>query len=952
MIQNRDFSLFSDGMDFLLRDYTYKNDLFYDFIHLVHKALPLGGASFFSHNGERYISLASNNLNSVELSLLEEHLFSRSFPADQFYLEGSLKESEGEVFLRGSSYTYFSIAPLLSFCILYQEDVSIDMAALHSMVKLLKKKYCSDFECSEEPALPSVYPDLDPLSLFKSIPEPVFYKNSDFKYVECNQSFLEFCEFSREEVLGNSTYFLAGFEEAELHFEMDRQVMSTRSQLAYRSRFITKGGQIREVEITKTPYFDKSSSEFCGIVGVVKDITELVNTRKRYQEQNAELIKKNSELVIFQQKLVDVNEKLSEGEEKYRLLIENQKEFVIKLDGQGRRCTFISQSFMRFLDAKKKLTVNHDFFNFFDKSHILRLSDNLNSLQNTGEEFYFEAPMSGVKGQRWIAWSFKPFIEKGRIDFILAVGRDLTDQHKTELELDKYRRLMEAAFSQSPSPSLLIKYPEKVVMIINDSAQRFMEMPEENFVGRHVEECSLFKKTLISDSEEKLYDMVLSDELYHKAYSNIEIQREDRKGKTHYGLLFSTPIHDHIGELIAYLIIFPEITELKKAQIQLDAQNREMQKMQRLESIGVLAGGIAHDFNNIMSAVLGNISLLKMYGLSEKGEDLVGKAENAITRAKGLTNQLLSFSRGGAPVKKSAQLNEIVKESAIFSHHGSKVKVHFELSDTLDPVLLDAAQISQVVQNLVINAIQAMPEGGIVSILTQNVFFSDESLTHKEGNYVKVSVRDEGCGISEELGDTIFDPFFTTKEEGNGLGLATSYNIINKHQGFIEWDSGPWGTTFSFFLPAESGEAILEGPGAVERHRYSGNLLFMDDDPDLREVGVELFESIGFTVRTALDGEDALSQSKKIIAENRKFDIYIMDLTVPGAMGGGDIVDKLQEIDPKGRFILSSGYAESSFITHYKEIGFDGVLVKPYQRDDIYRLLKEIQYETVPKRDA
>ncbi|MFW6366450.1 MAG: hybrid sensor histidine kinase/response regulator, partial [Spirochaetota bacterium] len=435
-------------------------------------------------------------------------------------------------------------------------------------------------------------------------------------------------------------------------------------------------------------------------------------------------------------------------------------------------------------------------------------------------------------------------------------------------------------------------------------------------------------------------------------HSNLELTFVDDDGKERIALLYSTPIYNSIGELISYLLIFPEITELSEAERRIEQQNRELQKVHKLESIGVLAGGIAHDFNNILGAVLGNLSLVRMYESSEKVLAIITKAENAVARAKELTNQLLTFSKGGAPVKKSALLNDIIRDSAMFTLHGSSVDIHFDLDPELFPGLVDTGQVSQVVQNLVINAVQAMPSGGLIVIQTENVYVREGELPLDPGSYVKLTVSDNGSGIAPDIVDRIFDPFFTTKPEGSGLGLATSYNIIKNHGGYITLDTGPDGTSFYIFIPVSSEEPFVLHPEEPDESRYTGTALIMDDEEPILDVASQIFSSLGFDVHTASDGKEAVEKCKKRIESGSHFDLYVLDLTVPGGMGGEEALGELRRLNGSAYFIVSSGYANNRTMSHYSECGFTGILEKPYTIRDVRTLLKEISYEKASHPDG
>ncbi len=373
----------------------------------------------------------------------------------------------------------------------------------------------------------------------------------------------------------------------------------------------------------------------------------------------------------------------------------------------------------------------------------------------------------------------------------------------------------------------------------------------------------------------------------------------------------------------------------------------EFLKMKKIESIGVLAGGIAHDFNNILTSILGNISLAKFkfenkdYG---KIPELLTNSEKASFRAKDLTYQLLTFSKGGSPIIKTSSLKNLIIDACSFAAHGTNVVHDIDISDNIWLVDIDEGQISQVVQNIVINATQAMPNGGKIRLKAENYIHnstlrSDLHLTN--GEYVKVTISDEGIGIPKEVMEKIFDPYFSTKESGQGLGLATTYSIIKKHNGIITVESEiSKGSTFIFYLPRSNGSTTYSQP---ERPVLSGNsrILVMDDDEMVRELLVEMLSGIGYDVATAENGTEAIKKYSESLSNN-KFDCVIMDLTIPGDMGGKETIERLKQIDPEIKAIVSSGYSNDPIMSGYKQYGFAAVISKPFHIEDVSAILSSI----------
>lgn len=382
--------------------------------------------------------------------------------------------------------------------------------------------------------------------------------------------------------------------------------------------------------------------------------------------------------------------------------------------------------------------------------------------------------------------------------------------------------------------------------------------------------------------------------------------------------------------------------------VQVDENARieeELFRARQLESLGLLAGGIAHDFNNLLAAILMNTTLAKKYSPPDSKAHLrLEGVENACIRAKDLTQQLLTFSKGGAPVTKVTSIADLIGDSARFVFRGSKTRCSFLLCEDLWPVEVDEGQISQVIHNLAINADQAMPDGGTVVISTENIVIPPGSrLSLTPGRYVEISVKDSGTGIEKEQLSKIFTPYFTTKKSGNGLGLATSYSIINKHHGLIEVESEVGtGTTFRIYLPASDRVVPEAGKRVEEEINGSGRILVMDDDEFVLSVTGEVLVNAGYQVGYAPGGAEAIEMYLAAQAADEPFDLVIMDLTIPGGMGGAEAIKKLLEIDPDVKAIAASGYAQGAIMSDFKCFGFRGVLAKPFQIDELCRLVHRV----------
>jgi PAS domain S-box-containing protein len=401
----------------------------------------------------------------------------------------------------------------------------------------------------------------------------------------------------------------------------------------------------------------------------------------------------------------------------------------------------------------------------------------------------------------------------------------------------------------------------------------------------------------------------------------------------------AAPIRDRSGGRVGAVVVFRDVTEKRRL-------DEERQKADKLESLGVVAGGIAHDFNNLLTAILGNISLALLCAPDPEVGERLGAAKRATNRAQELAQQLLTFAKGGAPVKQTASMAQLLRDTLSLTLHGSKAHCEFQVSDDLWPVDIDPGQMSQVINNLAMNADQAMPAGGVLHVQAENI----ELVTHSvslgldAGRWVRISLQDQGIGIPEEYLKKIFDPYFTTKPKGSGLGLATAYSIVKNHHGIIAVDSKPGqGSTFTICLPASEHELSVQDAGPVPMAPAgTARVLVLDDEEAICMLVTCALEELGYKVTETNDGTQAIAAYEKAMKDGTPFDLFISDLTIPGGMGGQETIKRLLEIDPDIRAIVSSGYANDPVMSRHEEYGFSGMIAKPYEIDALGRKVAEV----------
>jgi two-component system, cell cycle sensor histidine kinase and response regulator CckA len=421
------------------------------------------------------------------------------------------------------------------------------------------------------------------------------------------------------------------------------------------------------------------------------------------------------------------------------------------------------------------------------------------------------------------------------------------------------------------------------------------------------------------------------------AAGTAELTFRRRDGSEFVGELRCSAVRDAAGTGLGVLSVIHDVTEQRQ-------REREQLRAEKLESLGTLAGGIAHDFNNSLAAITGCLSLATGRARHDpEVRDLLVSAMDAAFRATTLTKQLLTFSKGGVPVKACVHVGGLVKRVADFWVRGSNARCEVEVAADLWPVEVDSGQLEQVIGNLVINAKQAMPNGGTVVVRASNVVLTDNQAPSVERRYVCISVHDTGMGIPAENLRRIYDPYFSTKDGGTGLGLATAYSVVRKHEGFIECESAlGQGSTFRVHLPASDLEPVSTSAVVRSAPPGRGRILVMDDDDLVRELAAQLLSEAGYETVGVASGAAALSAYEEARAEGKPFAAALMDLTVPGGDGGKETVRKLLAVDPAAKAIVVSGYSDDPVLANYQAYGFAAGLAKPYRLEELLHIVASV----------
>jgi PAS domain S-box-containing protein len=630
-------------------------------------------------------------------------------------------------------------------------------------------------------------------------------------------------------------------------------------------------------------------------------------------------------------RIIKSKEELQERVELLQLLLDTipYPMFYKDINGIFKEC---NSAFAKHIGLKRENIIGKSAYGISPKELADIYSKADKKLFKQKETRIYEANTKNKDGTKYSIVFNKAALTSDKGDRVGLAGMitDIMEKGKMyEKNLKEILKEYQKALDLFPEGVVIHDYKGKIEYVNENSVKLLKAENINNVVGKSIMD-------IINESDK---DIVINN--LSKVINNESVPYYPIKLKCFNGDIVDTEVAFILQNFIGRKYVLAILKNLFKQKV----VEKERLKIEKLESIGLLAGGIAHDFNNILTIIQGNISLTKLDIKENKYDNLYSRMkeiEKAVQQSKNLTQQLLTFSKGGDPVKEAVSIEELIKETTALALCGSNVRCEYLFSEDLYPVEIDKGQISQVINNLIINSVHAMPEGGTIKIGVENSNINNitrKMLPLKDGKYIKIFIQDEGIGIPQKYIQKIFDPYFTTKQEGSGLGLATSFSIVKKHNGylFVESEVG-YGSIFYIYLPAVFSNGVLR-KAEKEVIKGKGRILFMDDSDLIREVTGEMLNELGYDVCFAENGVQAVELYKK-----DNYDAVIMDLTIPGGAGGKWAINILKKVDPKIKAIVISGYANDHVISNYKEYGFSGYLIKPYEIEDlskiVYRVIK------------
>jgi PAS domain S-box-containing protein len=741
--------------------------------------------------------------------------------------------------------------------------------------------------------------------LIENSPTYIFINDSEGQYIYSNETFLEDTGYTENELKNANSFDLIHPDDQDIILDSLSSVMHGATVKDIEYRFLFKDGNYRNFSTNVSPIFN-AEREIIAILSATNDVTY----RKRIENE------------------------LQEQEKRFRLLFERSVNPIFWIDTETGIIQNCNTSATKFLERDKDELIGHHHTELYlpeDRENVDKIFHRV--IKDGGDR---------VEGLQLVTKSgkLKP-IEiltteismDGRI-IRQGVLIDISERYTSERVLreseERYRLLFQNMLDAYAYHKVVTddsgKPIDYIYIDINPAFTKFTGLTREQVIGKRVTEA-------IPGTENDPADWIGRFGEVGLKGTTIQVEEYSKALDRYYIVNGYSPKKGY------FAVTFTDITTKKKLE-------EERLRYLKIDSLSLLAGGIAHDYNNLLVGILGNINILQTHkDLNDNTNEILAEMENASLRASQLTNQLLTFSKGGNPVTKPESIKEIIKDTSAFVLRGSKSNCIINIPTDLPLVNIDAGQINQVISNLLINADQAMSNGGTigVSVNKENIMEENE-FGLNVGEYIKITIADEGQGISKHVIPKIFDPYFTTKTTGSGLGLATSYSIVKRHNGHIAVTSQVGeGSQFTVYLPVSGQEMAEEIEQQVSSYTFDDTALLMDDDDIIRKTVKHMLEELNIRTDVAKDGEEAIQLYKEKMTSGDRYSFVIMDLTIPGGMSGRECIKELIKIDPRVNAIVSSGYSNDTVMANYEEYGFNGVLSKPFTLNQLHKLLSQLK---------
>lgn len=752
-------------------------------------------------------------------------------------------------------------------------------------------------------------------NIFDQAAVGICYSDLDGRFLKVNQRFYEITGYSESELLNLNFKEITHPDDLDDDISKVNELLDGTSQTySIEKRYLRKDETIVWVNLTVSidRFPDCSPKSF---IGIIEDITE--------------------------SKLARI--KLKESEERYATTLAAVNDGLWDWHVPSGNAFFSDHYYtMLGYDAQQFSASYASWRLLVHPEDIGKVEQKLKESLVIGKGFWIDLRMKTKNGDwKWVSTRGKVVErnEDGSVKKMMGTLSDISERKQIEnMVIEERERLLVTL--RSIGDGVITTDTDAKITLMNKIAEDLTGWKMNEAIGRPIDEVLCISNEFSKKICENPALRVLATGEIIDFESNTTLT--SRNGKRLSVEDSAAPILDSRSRIIGTVIAFRDITEKNKTE-------EALQNAQKLESLSILAGGIAHDFNNLLGGIFGYLDMALEFASERDFKGTTATISSALSvfeRAKDLTQQLLTFSKGGAPLRRTESIPAMVREAVSFALTGSNVAMLFEIPDNIWLSFIDKNQMGQVIDNIVINARQAMPSGGTLKASISNIPHDKAPSLLKPKSYVKISLADNGPGIPKESLSHIFDPFFTTKPHGNGLGLATCYSIVKRHEGLIEVESEEGkGTAFHIYLPASTEDTVIVKTESSQKFKGQGKILVMDDEAPMLKVTSSMLGRFGYETLTAVDGDEAIKIIKESALESQSIFAAILDLTVPGGRGGKDIVQEINLIDPTIKVIASSGYSGDMVMANPEKFGFVACLSKPFRIADLARLLEGLSNE-------